>query len=80
MVSNAQRFSWLVVELRSLLEQYMLHSEDTDEDPITYYAMLNLLMSIQVLERYAKNDPQAITLLKSLSEKHLEILENMQKH
>ena len=80
MTSNAQKFSWLVIELRSLLESYMVHSEDSQDDPVTYYAMLNLLMSLQVLERYAQNDPQVVTLLKSLSDKHLEILRNMHKH
>jgi len=80
MTSNAQKFSWLVIELRSLLESYMVHSADSQDDPVTYYAMLNLLMSLQILERYANNDPQAVTLLKSLSDKHLEILRNMQKH
>ena len=80
MTSNAQKFSWLVIELRSLLASYMVHSADSQDDPVTYYAMLNLLMYLQILERYANKDPQAVTLLKSLSDKHLEILRNMQKH
>jgi len=80
MVSNAQRFSILVCELRDLLEQYMLFSEDAKENPVSHYALLNLLLAIQILEKYAKNDPNAVSLMKSLSDKHLEILSSLQKH
>ena len=80
MVSNAQRFSILVCELRDLLEQYMLFSEDAKENPVSHYTLLNLLLAIQILEKYAKNDPNAVSLMKSLSDKHLEILSSLQKH
>lgn len=80
MVSNAQKFSILVCELRNLLEKYMMYSEDAEENPVSHYALLNLLLSIQILEKYAKNDPNAVSLMKSLSDKHLEILSSLQKH
>jgi len=80
MTSNAQRFSWLVCELRELLTNYMEHSDDAEDNPVTHYALLNLLMSLQVLEKYALNDPSAIELFKSLHEKHKALLDQMQKH
>lgn len=80
MVSNAQRFSILVCELRTLLENYMMYSEDAEANPVSHYALLNLLLSIQILEKYAKNDPNAVSLMKSLSKKHLEIISSLQKH
>ena len=80
MTSNAQRFSWLVCELRELLTAYMKHSEDAEDNPVSHYALLNLLMSLQVLEKYALNDPSAVELFKSLYEKHKALLDQMQKH
>ena len=80
MTSNAQRFSWLVCELRELLTAYMKHSEDAEDNPVSHYALLNLLMSLQILEKYALNDPNAVELFKSLYEKHKELLVQVQKH
>ncbi len=80
MTSNAQRFSWLVCELRSLLTAFLEHSEDGVDNPISHYALLNLLMSLQVLEKYATNDPATIELMKSLYEKHKEVMDQQLKH
>ena len=80
MTSNAERFSYLVCELRGLLERYMEHSEDADENPVSHYALLNLLMSLQVLERFALNDPSAIELFKSLYKKHKTLMDEVYKH
>jgi hypothetical protein len=77
---NAERFSYLVCELRGLLERYMEHSEDADENPVSHYALLNLLMSLQVLERFALNDPSAIELFKSLYKKHKTLMDEVYKH
>ena len=80
MVNNAQRFANLVCELRALLDNYFGCTEDMKSDPLTYYAILNLYLSIQILDQYAIHDSVAIEFLKSLSDRHKEILENMQKH
>jgi hypothetical protein len=80
MTSNAERFSYLVCELRGLLERYMEHSEDADENPVSHYALLNLLMSLQILERYALNDPSAKELFKSLYKKHKTLMDQVDKH
>ena len=58
----------------------MMNLEDTEANPVSHYALLNLLLSIQILEKYAKNDPNAVSLMKSLSKKHLEIISSLQKH
>ena len=80
MASNAEQFSYLVCELRTLLDKYFRVTKDNEADPITYYALFNLYLAIQVLDQYAVHDSVAIEFLKSLSDRHKEILENMQKH
>ncbi len=80
MGNNAEQFSYLVCELRTLLENYFSVTKDNESDPITYYALFNLYLAIQVLDQYAVHDSVAIEFLKSLSDRHKEILENMQKH
>ena len=77
---NARKFSYHVCELRSLLEKYMEHSEDAEENPVSHYALLNLLLSLQILERYALNDPSAVELFKSLYKRHKALMDQMQKH
>ena len=52
----------------------MMYSEDAEANPVSHYALLNLLLSIQILEKYVKNDPNAVSLMKSLSKKYLEII------
>ena len=47
----------------------MMNLEDAEAYPVSHYALLNLLLSIQILENYAKNDPNAVSLMKSLSDK-----------
>jgi hypothetical protein len=80
MTSNAERFAYLVCELKNLLERYMKHSEDAEENPISHYALLNLLLSLQILESYSLKDPSAIELFKSLYEKHKTLLDQVNKH
>jgi hypothetical protein len=80
MTNNAQRFANLVCELRTLLDNYFKVTKDNEADPLTYYAIFNLYLSLQVLEQFAIHDSVAIEFLKSLSDRHQEILENMQKH
>ena len=58
----------------------MMYFEDAEVNPVSHFALLNLLLAIQILEKYAKNDPNAVSLMKSLSDKHLEILSSLQKH
>jgi len=80
MTSKAQRFSWLVCELRSLLTAFLEHSEDGVDNPISHYALLNLFMSLEVLEKYSAKDPHAIALMESLYEKHKSMLDQQMKH
>ena len=74
MQNNAQQFAYLVTSLRSLLEQYMEFSDDKDKEPLTYYAMMNILMAVQVLERYAEKDDDAIAFLESIQKRHEELI------
>ena len=81
MASNqAQRFANLVCELRTLLDNYFKVTEDMKSDPLTYYAMFNLYLAIQVIDQYAVHDSVAIEFLKSLYDRHKDILEKLQKH
>ena len=80
MVSKAQHFANLVCELRTLLENYFEVTKDNEADPLTYYAIFNLYLSIQIIDQYAVHDSVAIEFLKSLSDRHKEVLEKLQKH
>ena len=55
-------------------------TDDMKSDPLTYYALFNLYLSIQVIDQYAIHDSVAIEFLKSLSDRHKEVLGNLQKH
>ena len=78
-MNEAQRFANLVCELRTLLDNYFKVTEDMKSDPLTYYALFNLYLSIQVIDQYAIHDSVAIEFLKSLSDRHKEDLGNLQK-
>ena len=78
--NKAQKFANLVCELRSLLDDYFALTNDNEADPLTYYAVLNLYLSIQILDQYAIHDSVAIEFLKSLADRHKEVLEKVQKH
>jgi len=80
MTSNAQKFASLVVDLRSLLQQYMERVENAGEDPVTHFALLNTLVSLQFLEAYSQNDPNAVELYKSLMEQHSKLVAQERKH
>ena len=80
MTSRAQHFANLVCELRSLLDDYFAVTDDNEADPLTYYAILNLYLSIQILDQYAIHDSVAIEFLKSLADRHKEVLDKVQKH
>ena len=80
MTNNAQRFANLVCELRTLLDNYFEVTKDNESDPITYYALFNLYLAIQVLDQYAVHDSVAIEFLKSLSDRHKEVLDKIQKN
>ena len=80
MTSNAERFASLCLELKALLQSYMEHTEDGEEHQAIHYGMYNLLMSIEILELYSQNDPNARELLKSLSDQHARVLVDQIKH
>ena len=80
LTSNAQRFSWLVCELRTLLVAFLEHSEDEVDNPISHYALLNLFMSLEVLEKYSAREPNAVSLMESLYEKHKKMVDEQLKH
>ena len=64
----AQRFANLVCELRTLLENYFEVTKDNEADPLTYYAIFNLYLSIQIIDQYAIHDSVAIEFLKSFKD------------
>ena len=80
MTNSAEQFSYLVCELRTLLEKYFSVTKDNEADPLTYYAIFNLYLSIQILDQYAIHDSVAIEFLKSLSDRHKEVLDKIQKN
>jgi len=80
MMSNAQKFASLVVDLRSLLQQYMEKVENAGEDPVTHFALLNTLVSLQFLEAYSQNEPHAVALYQSLMEQHAKLTVQEKKH
>jgi hypothetical protein len=80
MTSNAERFASLCLELKALLQSYMEHTEDGEEHQAIHYGMYNLLISIEILELYSHNDPNARELLQSLSENHARVLVKQIKH
>jgi len=80
MIDNPERFAWLVTELSRLLKAYLEQSSDSADNPISHYALMNLMMSLQVLEKYAMKDPATIELMKSLYEKHKIIMDQQPKH
>ena len=61
-------------ELRSLVYDY---KDDKEKEPLTYYAMLNVLLAVQVLEKYAQKDDNAIALLESIKKRHEEIIDKL---
>ena len=77
MQTNAEQFAYLVTSLTSLLNQYLEHSDDKEKEPLTYYAMLNILLAVQVLERYAQKDDNAIALLESIKKRHEEVIDKL---
>ncbi len=51
-----------------------------EADPHAYYAIFNLYLSIQIIDQYAIHDSEAIEFLKSLSDRHKEVLDKIQKN
>ena len=80
MTSNAQKFASLVVELRSLLQIYCEKVEDIGENPVTHFALLHTLISLQFLEAYSQNEPHAVALYQSLMEQHAKLMVQEKKH
>ena len=66
MNSEAEQFAYLVHSLRALLHRYMEHTQDAEENPLIHMAMLQVIMSLEFLDRVGANDPNAMMLLQDL--------------
>ena len=80
MDSNAQRFLALINELTYLLRQYVVNSEDADVYPEEHFALINLLTSLEFLQRYANKEPKALALMKELHKKSEDLIHETIKH
>ena len=73
----------LINELTYLLRQYVVNSEDAEAYPEEHFALINLLSSLEFLQRYANKEPKALALMKELH-KNRRIsymkLSNIKKH
>lgn len=81
-LTNSDKFAYLVNELERLLRAYMHHadSKEYENNQITYYALLNTLMSLEMLQLYANDDEQAKAFYEAIMERHLAIVEKTKKH
>jgi hypothetical protein len=80
MNNEAERFAYLVTQLRGLLERYMEHTEDSNEHPLAHMALLQVFVSLEFLHKYSSGDPNAAVLLKEMMKQYNERLANMPKH
>ena len=80
MESNAQRFMALVNELTYLLCQYVVNSEDAEAYPEEHFALINLLSSLEFLQRYANKEPKALALMKELHKRSEDLINETIKH
>tara|TARA_R100000781_G_scaffold13721_1_gene11780 strand:- start:256 stop:498 length:243 start_codon:yes stop_codon:yes gene_type:complete len=80
MISNSDRFSILVQSVIDLLRQYVENSEDAEENRLSHFALVNTLASLEFLQLYANQDPNAVALMEELYQKHGKPLDEIQKH
>ena len=80
MDSNAQRFLALINELTYLLRQYVVNSEDAEAYPEEHFALINLLSSLEFLQRYANKEPKALALMKELHKRSEDLINETIKH
>ena len=66
MSSEAEQFAYLVNSLRSLLHRYFEHTQDAEENPLIHLAMLQVMLSLEFLQKVSENDPNAMALLQDL--------------
>jgi hypothetical protein len=78
--SNAQRFLALINELTYLLRQYVANSEDAEDHPTEHFALINLLSSLEFLQRYANKEPKALALMKELHKRSEDLINETIKH
>ena len=63
MSSEAEQFAYLVNSLRALLHRYLEHTQDAQENPLIHLAMLQVMLSLEFLQKVSENDPNAMALL-----------------
>ena len=66
MSSEAEQFAYLVNSLRALLHRYFEHTQDAEENPLIHLAMLQVMLSLEFLQKVSENDPNAMALLQDL--------------
>ena len=80
MSNEAQQFAFLVTQLRALLHRYLEHTEDAHENPLIHMAMLQVMMSLEFLQKVGDNDPNAMALLQDLLRQFQERSSQVVKH
>jgi len=80
MNNEAEQFAYLVHSLRALLHRYLEHTQDAEENPLIHMAMLQVMMSLEFLDRVGQNDPNAMALLQDLLVQFQERASQMVKH
>ena len=80
MNNEAQQFAFLVTQLRALLHRYLEHTEDAHENPLIHMAMLQVMMSLEFLQKVGDNDPNAMALLQDLLRQFQERSSQVVKH
>ena len=80
MSNEAETFSYLVTQLRSLLERYMQNAEDVKEHPLAHMALLQVFVSLEFLHKHSHGDPNAEALLKEMLKQYTERLADKPVH
>ena len=80
MSSEAEQFAYLVNSLRALLHRYLEHTQDAQENPLIHLAMLQVMLSLEFLQKVSENDPNAMALLQELLVQFQERASQMIKH
>ena len=80
MNNEAEQFAYLVNSLRALLLRYFEHTQDAEENPLIHMAMLQVMLSLEFLQKVSENDPNAMALLQDLLVQFQERSSQMVKH
>jgi len=77
---NAQEFSLLITQLSELLRKYVVNSEDAEANPLEHFALIHTLASLEFLQSFANNDPNAVAIMQELFYRQEDLLDQIKKH